>query len=266
MPSYRDNINSLADAPSTEEGQGLINYSIEKNSNGSFTITTNGTSVTSTVAPNGNLNLNAGQISASQINSSTNQQFNNVKIYLNENLYGPISLAGSPSDSARNKTLDGESLYISSDLLCEGPIEGLVDPDGSTLNYLSLSSNIPDSSSSLAYGMYYNDTPIRDKKTNFLNFSAANFLISYGQEVDNLNSTPSAVYSYGSRVYDLDTDPGITEFKLYQFDEALFTDSPSNALQQKLINARNISRNFSHYVKNKYVTNATVNIKVDNCF
>lgn len=266
MGSYIDNINSLADAPSTEEGQGLINYSIEKNNNGSFTITTNGTSVTSTVAPNTNLNLNAGQISTSQINSSTNQQFNNVKIYLNENLYGPISLAGSPSDSARNKTLDGESLYISSDLLCEGPIEGLVDPDGSTLNYLSLSSNIPDSSSSLAYGMYYNDTPIRDKKTNFLNFSAANFLVSYGQEVDNLNSTPSAVYNYGSRVYDLDTDPGITEFKLYQFDEALFTDSPSNALQQKLINARNISRNFSHYVKNKYVTNATVNIKVDNCF
>ena len=245
-------ITNLADGPTTEEGQGLLN--------------SNGVSANSTVATNTNSNLNASQSSASQISISTDQQTSDVKIYLNKDLYGPISLAGSPSDSSRNKTLDTESLYISSDLLCEGPIEGLVDPDGSTLNYLSLDSNVANASSSLAYGMYYNDTPIRDKKTNFLNFSAANFFVSYGQEIDNLNSTPSAVYSYNSRIYDLDIDPGITEFKLYQFDEALFTDSTLVPLQQKLINARNISRNFSHYVKNKYTTRATVNIKVDTCF
>ena len=245
-------IKNLADGPTTEEGQGLLN--------------SNGVSANSTVATNTNSNLNASQSSASQTNTSTDQQTSDVKIYLNKDLYGPISLAGSPSDSSRNKTLDTESLYISSDLLCEGPIEGLVDPDGSTLNYLSLDSNVANASSSLAYGMYYNDTPIRDKKTNFLNFSAANFFVSYGQEIDNLNSTPSAVYSYNSRIYDLDIDPGITEFKLYQFDEALFTDSTLVPLQQKLINARNISRNFSHYVKNKYTTRATVNIKVDTCF
>jgi len=245
-------IKNLADGPTTEEGQGLLN--------------SNGVSANSTVATNTNSNLNASQSSASQTNISADQQTSDVKIYLNKDLYGPISLAGSPSDSSRNKTLDTESLYISSDLLCEGPIEGLVDPDGSTLNYLSLDSNVANASSSLAYGMYYNDTPIRDKKTNFLNFSAANFFVSYGQEIDNLNSTPSAVYSYNSRIYDLDIDPGITEFKLYQFDEALFTDSTLVPLQQKLINARNISRNFSHYVKNKYTTRATVNIKVDTCF
>jgi hypothetical protein len=250
MPTF--DIKNLADGPTTEEGQGLLN--------------SNGVSANSTVATNTNSNLNASQSSASQTNISTDQQTSDVKIYLNKDLYGPISLAGSPSDSSRNKTLDTESLYISSDLLCEGPIEGLVDPDGSTLNYLSFDSNVANASSSLAYGMYYNDTPIRDKKTNFLNFSAANFFVSYGQEIDNLNSTPSAVYSYNSRIYDLDIDPGITEFKLYQFDEALFTDSTLVPLQQKLINARNISRNFSHYVKNKYTTRATVNIKVDTCF
>jgi hypothetical protein len=250
MPTF--DIKNLADGPTTEEGQGLLN--------------SNGVSANSTVATNTNSNLNASQSSASQTNISTDQQTSDVKIYLNKDLYGPISLAGSPSDSSRNKTLDTESLYISSDLLCEGPIEGLVDPDGSTLNYLSLDSNVANASSSLAYGMYYNDTPIRDKKTNFLNFSAANFFVSYGQEIDNLNSTPSAVYNYNSRIYDLDIDPGITEFKLYQFDEALFTDSTLVPLQQKLINARNISRNFSHYVKNKYTTRATVNIKVDTCF
>lgn len=250
MPT--SDIKNLADGPTTEEGQGLLN--------------SNGVSANSTVATNTSSNLNTSQSSASQTNINTDQQTSDVKIYLNKDIYGPVSLAGSLSDSSRNKTLDTESSYISSDLLCEGPIEGLVDPDGSTLNYLSLDSNVANASSSLSYGMYYNDTPIRDKKTNFLNFSAANFFVSYGQEIDNLNSTPSAVYSYGSRIYDLDIDPGITEFKLYQFDEALFTDSTLVPLQQKLINAKNISRNFSHYVKNKYTTRATVNIKIDTCF
>ena len=95
-------ITNLADGPTTEEGQGLLS--------------SNGVSANSTVATNTNSNLNASQSSASQISISTDQQTSDVKIYLNKDLYGPISLAGSPSDSSRNKTLDTESLYISSGL------------------------------------------------------------------------------------------------------------------------------------------------------
>ena len=123
MPTF-DNIKNLADGPTTEEGQGLLN--------------SNGVSANSTVATNTSSNLNTSQSSASQTNINTDQQTSDVKIYLNKDIYGPVSLAGSLSDSSRNKTLDTESLYISSDLLCEGPIEGLVDPDGSTLNYFLL--------------------------------------------------------------------------------------------------------------------------------
>jgi hypothetical protein len=200
-----------------------------------------------------------------QVSQIINDIGSSVTIYLKPDILTNLKQVGSENDTSRNKPLESESVYISSDLLCEGPIEGLVDPDGSTLNYISVTSAVANASSSLAYGMYYNDSPVRDKKTNFLNFSAANFFICYGQEVENSNSVPSAVYNYGSKIYDLDRDPYIT-FKDYLFEQALFNQNTTNPFLQNLINARDISRNFTHYVKNKYVTNATVNIKVDNCY
>ena len=243
MPTF--NINTLIDGPTAELGEGK-NLSFGSSNYNSQTISV---------------------VNTSQITNTlqSNELNNNIKIYLNKN-NGAISAAGYPGDPLRNNTLDTETSYYSSDLLCEGPIEGLVDSDGYILNYIGLNSDISNSTSSLSYGVYYNDSPVRDKRTNFLNFSAVNFQIAYGNEVENFNSVPSAIYKYDSKIYDLDTDPGSLIFNNYQFDERFFTDFTNVELERQLINARSLARNFSHYVKNKYVTNATINIKVDNCF
>lgn len=212
---------------------------------------------------NSNPNLLSNNISASTSSVSTNT----VKIYIEQDLINTLSLA-SEFPSA-NSTLDTESFYKSNDLLCEGPIEGLVDQDGNTLNYIDLNSSLKDRTSSLAYGVYYNDISVKDKKTNLLNLTAANFNLSLGNEVNNFNDISSSIYTYDSKVYDLDQDPGIASFNSLdqKYIGQEFINSPTlDGLYKDLIFLKNKARNFSHYVKNKYITSATVNIKIDSCF
>jgi hypothetical protein len=219
-----------------------------------------------TIVQQGDSSSNPNSFSNNTSVSTSFVPTNTVKIYIEQDLINILSLA-SEFPSA-NSTLDTESFYKSNDLLCEGPIEGLVDQDGNTLNYIDLSSSIKDRSSSLAYGVYYNDISVKDKKTNLLNLTAANFNLSLGNEVNNFNDISSSVYTYDSKVYDLDQDPGIASFngldQKYIGDP--FTNSTEIGLYKNLIFLKNKARNFSHYVKNKYITSATVNIKIDSCF
>lgn len=219
-----------------------------------------------TIVQQGDSSSNPGSLPNTISVSTSSVPTNTVKIYIEQELVNTLSLA-SEFPSA-NSTLDTESFYKSNDLLCEGPIEGLVDQDGNTLNYINLSSSIKDRSSSLAYGVYYNDISVKDKKTNLLNLTAANFNLSLGDEVNNFNDISSSVYSYDSKVYDLDQDPGIASFNSLdqKYIGEQFTNSTTNNLYQNLIFLKNKARNFSHYVKNKYITSATVNIKIDSCF
>ena len=218
------------------------------------------------VVQQGDSNFNVNSLSSNISASTSFVSINTVKIYIEQDLINTLSLA-SEFPSA-NSTLDTESFYKSNDLLCEGPIEGLVDQEGNTLNYIDLSSSVKDRNSSLAYGVYYNDISVKDKKTNLLNLTAANFNLSLGNEVNNFNDISSSLYTYDSKVYDLDQDPGIASFNSLdqKYIGEQFTNSTTNSLYQNLIFLKNKARNFSHYVKNKYITSATVNIKIDSCF
>ena len=219
-----------------------------------------------TIIQQGNSNSNPNSQSNTTSVSTSTVATNTVTIYLEQELINTLSLASESPEA--NSTIDTESFYKSNDLLCEGPIEGLVDLEGNTLNYIDLNSSIKDRNSSLAYGVYFNDISVKDKKTNLLNLSAANFTLSLGNEVNNYNDYSSSVYTYDSKVYDLDQDPGIASFNSLdqKYIGQQFTNSTSNGLYQNLIYLKNKARNFSHYVKNKYITDATVNIKIDSCF
>ena len=218
------------------------------------------------IVQQGNSSSNQNSLSNNTSTSTSSVPTNTVKIFIEQDLVNTLSLA-SEFPSA-NATLDTESFYKSNDLLCEGPIEGLVDQNGNTLNYIDLNSSVKDRSSSLAYGVYYNDISVRDKKTNLLNLTAANFNVALGNEVNNFNDISSSVYTYDSKVYDLDQDPGIASFNSLdqKYIGREFTNSTGEGLFQNLIFLKNKARNFSHYVKNKYITSATVNIKIDSCF
>ena len=63
-----------------------------------------------------------------------------------------------------------ESEYISVDVLSEGPIEGFVNSNGDSVNYIGIGDGY---SPILGQGIYYNNIPLVDKKTNFYNFSQA---------------------------------------------------------------------------------------------
>ena len=67
-------------------------------------------------------------------------------------------------------TFSSEVFYDAIDLISEGPIEGLCDINGNTLNYLNLSSSANSSADSLAYGIYYNDVSVPQIEKVLLNY------------------------------------------------------------------------------------------------
>ena len=99
---------------------------------------------------------------------------------------------------SNNATIDSESFYESVDMLTEGPIEGLTDSNGNTVNYISLnnsSANLVNSAnSSLAYGVYYNDVPVKDSKSNLFNITSSDFSLFLGNSLKNSYLNASSLY------------------------------------------------------------------------
>jgi len=156
--------------------------------------------------------------------------------------------------------------YSSTDVLCEGPIEGLCDKKGNTVNYIKNSSN---NDSVLQYGIYLNDVSVRDKTSNLLNFTESNFDIYLGNEVSKLKTIASTVYSYKNHLYDISKSMDLTV--LTSASTAVVTNnysegqdkSPFITCLDSIVQSSNI---FNHYVKNKYSTNFKLLISVDEAF
>ena len=90
--------------------------------------------------------------------------------------------------------LESDEFLSSVDLICEGPIAGLVDSDGNILKYLS---NKDYSNIILGKGVYYNNVPLIDSKLNKFNFVTQGFSIFYGSENnDGFYDFPSTVFNY----------------------------------------------------------------------
>lgn len=94
--------------------------------------------------------------------------------------------------------LESDELYKSTEILCEGPIEGLVDKKGNALSYVN-TKNL--SNVALGKGVYLNNVPIIDTKLRRFNFVTAGFDIVYGDESQNVLDYPSTIYRYNSRLY-----------------------------------------------------------------
>lgn len=173
-------------------------------------------------------------------------------------------------------TFSSEVFYSAIDLISEGPIEGLCDINGNTLNYLNLSSSTNSSADSLAYGIYYNDVSIRDKKTNLFNISSSEFSVSLGNEITNSPNISSCVYEYKSKIYDLNSDSGFVfgyNTSTTGLIDGKFNNksTPFNELVgdgnlKKLIDIKNTTKCFTHYVKNKYTDLIKVIISLDELY
>lgn len=178
--------------------------------------------------------------------------------------------------SSDSFTFSSEVFYSAIDLISEGPIEGLCDINGNTLNYLNLSSSTNSSADSLAYGIYYNDVSIRDKKTNLFNISSSEFSVSLGNEITNSPNISSCVYEYKSKIYDLNSDSGFVfgynTSKTGLIDgkfnnkSTSFNELVGDSNLKKLIDIKNTTKCFTHYVKNKYTDLIKVIISLDELY
>lgn len=176
------------------------------------------------------------------------------------------------SADSQGFTVNSESFYEAVDLISEGPIEGLTDTFGNTLNYIDLSSSVAtQTNGSLAYGVYFNDVSIKDRKSNLFNISSSDFSLSLGSETSNIPSISSSVYEYRTKIYDL--NKSVTEFSQIDGDKISpnykitnFNESTTDAFQKSIIDLKNTARVFSHYLKNKYANLIKVIISLDELY
>lgn len=98
--------------------------------------------------------------------------------------------------------IESDERLICTDLVCEGPIEGLVDKQGNLLKYISDTNNTQIENIILGRGVYYNDVPLIDDKLDKFNFVTLGFDIRYGEEFNNYSyEVPSTVHRYSQKVY-----------------------------------------------------------------
>jgi hypothetical protein len=177
------------------------------------------------------------------------------------------------SANSQGFTVNSESFYEAVDLISEGPIEGLTDSFGNALNYIDLSSSVStQTNGSLAYGVYFNDVSIKDRKSNLFNISSSDFSLSLGSETSNIPAISSSVYEYKTKIYDLnksipefskvDEDKISPNYILTSFNESA-TDDP---FLKSIIDLKNNARVFSHYLKNKYANLIKVIISLDDLY
>ena len=204
-----------------------------------------------------------------------------------------------PSDLAivnkDGNILETDERLVTTDLICEGTVEGLVDKDGNLLKYVSVNNSSIDSNLCLGKGVYYNDVPLIDSKVNKLNFVNLGFNISYGEEVSSpAGEFPSTIHRYNQKIYlnelnftvvnnnILAPNPLIstTETSVFSFQNVdgvcVFTyasekataNNTSNfaALLLELDRAKNNCQEFNHKIQNKYADLISVHVKIDQLF
>jgi hypothetical protein len=176
------------------------------------------------------------------------------------------------SADSQGFTVNSENFYEAVDLISEGPIEGLTDSFGNTLNYIDLSSTVStQTNGSLAYGVYFNDVSIKDRKSNLFNISSSDFSLSLGSEASNIPALSSSVYEYKTKIYDL--NKSIPEFSKVDGDKISpnyiltpFNESTKDPVLKSIIDLKDNARVFSHYLKNKYANFIKVIISLDDLY
>lgn len=178
--------------------------------------------------------------------------------------------------SAKNPSYETESFYSSTDLLCEGPIEGFANKNGETVGYLEIN----DTLSTIGTSIYYNNIPVVDSKTNLFNFSQTQISFDTGTERKKGSYIASNIFEYKNRIYDIPKaiivkNTLIKEPANYSqdktksgFDVVTFKSNDSNIRQdlKNYINYKNYSNPVSHRVANRYASFFQFSISIDNLY
>ena len=192
------------------------------------------------------------------------------------------SFAAIPAD----RKLESDERLINTDVVCEGPIEGLVDKQGNLLKYITDSNTNAVESIILGKGVYYNDVPLVDDKLNKLNFVTQGFDIRYGEEFNNYTQQyASTVHRYNKKIYlneldykttlGLNDSSGLIAIQKIDNKESRMGKSygaviEGNATPGSLISvlqtASSNAQVFIHKIVNKYCDQLSIHLKFDSLF
>jgi hypothetical protein len=186
--------------------------------------------------------------------------------------------------------LESDEYFFATDVICEGPVEGLVDKDGNLLKYIPINTY---NDIVLGKGLYYNDVPLIDTKLKKLNFNATDFHIFYGNEFENIGEYPSTIYRYSQTLYLNENDFATSFNALIAPTDGLFAFTKLNnqysiitapdtfrdkivtkfslgssfdSLVATLDSAKNSCLEFCHKIVNKYTDQLGVQIRFDQLF
>lgn len=203
------------------------------------------------------------------------------------------------SDSERK--IESDERLVCTDLICEGPIEGLVDKQGNLLKYVSDTNNTQIENIILGKGVYYNDVPLIDDKLDKFNFVTLGFDIRYGEEFNNYSyEVPSTIHRYAQKLYLNDSESfektlssigltypnGIFSFKsVYVEGKAQVSEIKSenfitpfgtkmsekystglDALVILMDQAKANCQEFNHKIVNKYCDQISIQLRADQLF
>lgn len=143
--------------------------------------------------------------------SSLNEFGNKMVNYFTKNgIFAPFVAKNPP-----NRVLESASKFYMQDMIGEGPIAGVVDPDGYELSIFDKS----DGSTEIFKGVYLNDYPVKNHITNTFNYNRIELYYKAGTEFQSylpvegiskdsnfLFSSPGVSYSIEKTLYGLKTD------------------------------------------------------------
>jgi len=205
------------------------------------------------------------------------------------------------ADKDPDRKLESDERLICTDLVCEGPIEGLVDKQGNLLKYISDTNNTQIENIILGRGVYYNDVPLIDDKLDKFNFVTLGFDIRYGEEFNNYSyEVPATVHRYSQKIYLNDSESfekdlssnavpypnGIYCFKNIFVNgkaqaQEIKSESTNNAFASEISKkySSNLSslvalmdsakancQEFNHKILNKYCDQISVQLRADQLF
>lgn len=225
----------------------------------------------------------------------------NKKFFVQQGVSDSINIAFDYANKDSEKKIQSDERLICTDLICEGPIEGLVDKQGNLLKYITDTNNKQIENIILGKGVYYNDVPLIDDKLNKFNFVTLGFDIRYGEEFNNYSyETPSTVHRYAQKLYLNDSESyqnaivasanvpepnGVYSFKsINEAGAVIVSEIPSqnpssfekgmsktyskklNELITLMDEAKANCQEFNHKIVNRYCDQISVQIRADQLF
>ena len=188
-----------------------------------------------------------------------------MKIELDETISNFLK---NQTQSATANSFETESFYSSTDLLCEGPIEGFANKNGETVGYLEIDNAL----SSVGSSIYFNNTPLVDYRTNLFNFAQTQISFDTGTERKRGSFVPTSLFEYKNRIYDIPkviaynnkfTDPTALS---RGFQTKSFNLKNASDIEKDYIKRKQYSTPVSHRVLNRYATAVQFSISIDTLY